>query len=650
MRSPTKTLPLSSKMNKAPTDIFEALKKWWGYDSFRPGQDEVIKSVCAGRDTLALMPTGAGKSLLYQLPTMTRTGLCIVVTPLIALMKDQVDALRRKGINAVAIHAGLTPRSIDIALDNCVYGDVKFLYIAPERIDSEIFTARLRKMKVALVAVDEAHCISQWGYDFRPSYLKIAEIRKIVPSAPILALTASATPEVADDIMQKLCFTERNVMRSDFARPNISFAVRHTDDKREQLRRILDNVAGSGIVYMRTRQGCERLAGFLREEGYSAGYYHAGLPHVERNLRQDEWLTDKIRIMVATNAFGMGIDKADVRFVVHYDICESLEAYYQEAGRAGRDGRRSYAVLLAGSDERPVAEKRFKAEFPEVAAIKSCYDKICTYLQVGYGDGRYASFLFDIYDFCVRNHLFAPQVRNCLKVLSQNGYVTLSDEAENPARLMFCVSRDDLYDFRVRRAELDGVLRTVLRLYEGVFTEFRPIDLQEIALHSGYTEERVAEMLKILWRQHVIRYVPRSFSPILTLLADRVPERDVLIDYDTYRMRKGMAAERLEKMFEYADLTDTCRSVYLQRYFGQNDATDCGACDVCIGRRKTKPDAAADMCAQVLDLIEHSEHLSPREAVRNFAVDPEDVLAAIDRLTREGKISLSAEGFLVKNR
>lgn len=639
-------------MKNTRDDILTTLKRWWGYDSLREGQEQVIDSVLACRDTLALMPTGAGKSLLYQLPTMMSDGLCIVVTPLVALMKDQVDALHRRGISAVAIHSGLSPRSIDIALDNCVYGDQKFLYIAPERIGSDQFMLRLRKMKVALVAVDEAHCISQWGYDFRPSYLQIKRIREVVPSAVVLALTASATAEVAADIMNRLEFGSPNVLRSDFARHNISFAVRRTDDKRGQLLRLIDNVPGSAIVYMRTREGCEKLAAFLSEKGYSAGFYHAGLPHTERSLRQDEWLHDKTRIMVATNAFGMGIDKNDVRAVVHYDVGDSLEAYYQEAGRAGRDQRRSYALLLAGSDEKSKVQNRFDTEFPDIPTVKSCYSALCNRLQVGYGDGAMSAYLFDIYRFAASFHKSVSLVRNALKILAQNGYLALSDDAENPARLMFCVSRDDLYSLRVERADTDGILRTILRLYEGVFTEFRQIDVQEIALYSGYTEEQVGDKLKELWRMHVIRYVPRSFSPIVTLLSERVPDEAVYIDPEVYFGRKQAAARRIESMFEYID-TKECRSLFLQRYFGQTDAVDCGSCDNCIARRKaaeSQPASNTDIGERILEIVGRSDNVTVKTLVAEFQTDPDEVLAELDKLCESGEISISRDGFLVKKR
>ncbi|MBQ4540702.1 MAG: ATP-dependent DNA helicase RecQ, partial [Alistipes sp.] len=485
---------MNDAKNITATTLQQTLERYWGYTSFREGQIAIIQSVMDRRDTLALMPTGGGKSLTYQVPTLAREGLCIVVTPLIALMKDQVDRLRRMGISATAIHSGMSYTQIDNALDNCVYGDVKFLYVAPERLATEAFRLRVQRMKVSLLAVDEAHCISQWGYDFRPSYLRIAELRQHLKDVPVLALTASATEMVAKDIMHHLDFQEPNILRSSFARPNLSYAVRHTDDKQEQLLRIINNVSGSGIVYMRSREGCEQLCETLRNQGISASYYHAGLPHAERSMRQEEWTTGKVRVMVATNAFGMGIDKADVRFVVHFTMCDSLESYYQEAGRAGRDGQRSYAVLLSSSDDSSKITKRFDAEFPPLEEVKSIYEKICDYVQVAVGDGLYASFIFNIHDFCRRERIYIGKVRAAINLLEQNGYLTLTEEMENPARIHFCISRDELYRIRVGRNELDHIIRIILRLYNGVFTEFRPIDERTIASTSGYTIERVKEL------------------------------------------------------------------------------------------------------------------------------------------------------------
>ena len=639
---------MSINNDKIEESLHLTLRKYWGYSEFRPGQEAIIRSVVQGRDTLALMPTGGGKSLTYQVPTLAREGLCIVVTPLIALMKDQVDRLKNMGINAVAIHSGLSYSKIDIALDNCVYGDVKFLYVAPERLATEAFRLRVQRMNVSLLAVDEAHCISQWGYDFRPSYLRIAEIRKMLPDTPILALTASATEMVAKDIMERLGFKEPNILRSSFARPNLAYAVRHTDDKSEQLLRIIRNVEGTGIVYMQSREGCEKLAEELRNQGISTSYYHAGLPHAERSIRQEEWTSGKVRIMVATNAFGMGIDKADVRFVVHYTMCDSLESYYQEAGRAGRDGKRSYALLLVSSNDDSKIVKRFDAEFPPLEEIKSIYEKICDFIQVAVGDGYQASFVFNIHDFCRREHIYIAKVRAALKLLEQNGYMTLTEEMENPARILFCVSRDELYRIRVGRNELDHIIRTILRLYDGVFTEFRPINEQVIASASGYTIEKVKELLKRMWQIRIIRYIPSNTSPILFLNEERLPTKDLYISPDTYLHRKNLMAERFENMRLYASNESECRSVILQRYFGDDKAVACGSCDICLAERRRNKEQGEQLSGSIISLL-REQSMTVRELCREIKTDPERVAAAVDKMKEEGKISTSISGKLIIN-
>ncbi|MBQ5726895.1 MAG: RecQ family ATP-dependent DNA helicase [Alistipes sp.] len=622
------------------------LKRVWGYESFRTGQEEIIRAVLDGRDTLALMPTGGGKSITYQLPALMREGLCLVITPLIALMKDQVDRLRRMGISAAAIHSGISYHQIDIMLDNCVYGDVKFLYVAPERLATEAFRLRVERMRINLIAVDEAHCISQWGYDFRPSYLRIAEVREKLPDVPVLALTASATKIVTEDIMKRLRFASEHIIRTSFARKNLSYAVRHTDDKNEQLLRIVNNVAGSGIVYMRSREGCEQIAELLRNNGHSATYYHAGLPHTERSIRQEEWLSDKVRIMVATNAFGMGIDKADVRFVVHYSMCDSLENYYQEAGRAGRDGKRSYAVLLAASDDTARIRRNFSTEFPPLDEIKSIYENICSYLQIAIGDGLYASYVFNIHEFCAREHIYGGKVRAAIKLLQQNGYMTLTEELENPARIMFCVSRDDLYKIRINRQDLDHIIRTILRMYNGVFMEFKAIDEREIATTSGYTAERVKELLKIMWQQRIIRYIPSNTSPMIFMDEERLPVQDIYISPETYLLRQRYMEERFNNMIEYANNEDECRSIILQRYFSDNEAVPCGICDRCLATRRQHAAADKSLNDKILELLKQAP-LSARDIAREIKATPSAVATAIDELIAERKISTTQEGKLV---
>ncbi|MBR3774381.1 MAG: RecQ family ATP-dependent DNA helicase [Alistipes sp.] len=632
--------------------IHDVLRQYWGYEAFRPMQEEIIRSVMAGRDTLALLPTGGGKSLTYQVPTLAREGLCIVVTPLIALMKDQVDNLRRRGVQAVAIHSGLSPAEIDRLLDNCVYGTVKFLYIAPERIGTELFLMRVAKMNLQLIAVDEAHCISQWGYDFRPSYLRIAELRRAHPEVPILALTASATELVTRDIMENLQFPEQNLLRGDFLRPNLSYSVRQTDDKQGQLLRLVQNVPGTGIVYVRTREATEQVAEYLRSEGITAEAYHGGLAHAERSIRQEEWIQNRVRVMVATNAFGMGIDKPDVRFVVHYTMCDSLESYYQEAGRAGRDGKRAYALLLASEDDPQRIVRRYEQEFPPLEQVKDIYEEICSYLQIAIGDGAQTSHLFNIFEFCARNHRYEGTVESAIKLLQLNGYMTLTDAQDNPARVMFMVSRDELYRIRVNRNELDPFIRVLLRLYNGIFNDFRPINESEIATWSGYSVERVRELLKRLWQLRVIRYIPSNRSPILYLHEERLPREDLYIAPETYRRRKELIEERFEQMLHYAQNEEQCRSTVLDHYFGGKSDIACGICDICLRKRREEKARRGEKQADEATLREQiiatlqANPTEPHALLQRLKASPERASELLRQLLEEGLITQSGEGLL----
>ena len=621
--------------------LLEALKKYWNYDSFRPMQKEAMEAVLSGRDTLVLMPTGGGKSIIYQLPTLVSDGLCIVVTPLIALMKDQVDRLRRMGISAVAVHSGLSSRQIDIALDNCVYGDVKFLYVAPERLSSEMFRLRVDRMNVSLLAVDEAHCISQWGYDFRPSYLRIKELRRLLPDTPILALTASATPQVAKDIMEQLEFAEPNILQTSFLRPNLSYSVRETDDKEGQLMRIINNVPGCGIVYVRMRNTAERVANFLVEQGYSASFYHGGLPNAERAMRQDEWVSGKTRIMVATNAFGMGIDKRDVRFVVHYTMSDSLESYYQEAGRAGRDGERSYAVILKASDDNNRIVDLFEKEFPDIDLIRSVYHELCSYLGVAIGDGKEASFVFNIYEFCRHIKLPLVTVHNIIKLLQLNGYMTLIEDCEHPARVMFMVTRDELYQVRMQSEKEEDILRSILRLYTGIFSEFRPIDEMEIASQSKHSHTEVHEFLKRLWRANIIRYIPTNHDPLIFLDEERLPARDIYIAPATYSRRKSLMMERFNHLLHYANEESECRSRIIEQYFCDKMSEPCGICDNCLARKRREKSTSANYEEQILSLLA-TEPMTIKEVVARIVGNEQTIIEAIRHLTEKGTIS--AEG------
>lgn len=630
------------------------LKRYWGYDSFRPLQLDAIKSIASGQDTLVLMPTGGGKSIIYQVPTLASTGVCIVITPLIALMKDQVDRLRKHRILAEAIHAGRSHREIDRILDNCIYGDVKFLYISPERIDSEMFRMRCARMDVALIAVDEAHCISQWGYDFRPSYLQIARLRDLCPNTPILALTASATPKVAEDIMYQLRFDKPNIKRMSFARSNLSYVVRHTEDKREHLLRIVNNVSGSGIVYVRTREKSETITQFLQQNGITADFYHGGLGFLSRNLKQEQWINGQNRIMVATNAFGMGIDKADVRFVIHYDICDSLEAYYQEAGRAGRDGKPAYAVLLVSDDDPSRAGQRLRLEFPPLDTIRAVYEKLFNYLQVAIGEGKNRSFSFNIHDFASRMKLYLPTAVNALKILQQNGYLILTDETDNPPRIRFIVQRDDLYRMRVIRRELDHIITVLLRQYSGLFSDFIPIDEQEIAHLSGYQIEHVRELFKQLWQLHIIRYIPGNRSPILMLTEERLSEENVRIAPESYKLREEIAREHVDAIFRYANNQDKCRSLMIQHYFGEQSATPCGRCDLCLERRKNRTTAPEttnrnQIRTLLLERLKKAD-LGVKQLAENIPFPIDTILAEVSALIEEDKIIEDLNGKLRINR
>ena len=620
--------------------LLATLKQYWGYDSFREMQYEIISSVLSGEDTLALMPTGGGKSITYQLPTMVSDGLCIVITPLIALMKDQVDRLRTRGIQAVAIHSGLSRRKIDVLLDNCVYGDIKFLYISPERLNSDIFQLRVRRMNISLIAVDEAHCISQWGYDFRPAYLHISKLRELQPEVPVLALTASATEEVADDIMERLKFDRKRVMRSSFARPNLSYVVRKVDDKEEQLMRIIGSVNGSGIVYVRRRNTAEQIADFLQQQGVSASYYHGGLPAEERSIRQDEWVSGKVRIMVATNAFGMGIDKSDVRFVVHYTMCDNMESYYQEAGRAGRDGVRSYATLLVSPDDYKSLSRRIESTFPPLEVVKTIYNQLCSFLMIAIGDGKGRSYIFNIHDFCAQYHYFPTTVLGALDLLERNEYLTYVEVAENPARIIFRVSRDDLYKVEMSK-KTEQVVLTVLRMYNGVFTEFRAIDEMAIASAAKLQQIEVHEAFKELWIRQIIRYVPANSSPMIYMNEERLAISDLYIAPKTYSMRKEQMALRFNTMVEYADNSSTCRSVVIQNYFGDTSAEPCGCCDICLAKRKGVKVEQVEK--QIRELLAERSY-TLREIASSVSLPQQKISAALTNMAERGVITISDAG------
>ena len=563
------------------------LKKYWGYDDFRGIQKEIIESIGAGKDTLGLMPTGGGKSITFQVPALAHEGVCIVITPLIALMKDQVSNLRRRGIQASAIYSGMKHDSILMTLENAVFGGVKILYISPERISTSLFLEKLRHMKVSFICVDEAHCISQWGYDFRPSYLSIADIRKELPDTPVLALTATATPEVIDDIQERLHFREKCVYKMSFARKNLAYVVRHTSNKTGQLIHILNHVQGSAIVYVRSRKRTKEYAELLNTSGISATFYHAGLDNQEKDQRQKAWQEDKVRVMVATNAFGMGIDKPDVRVVIHIDCPDCLEAYFQEAGRAGRDGKKSYAVLLYDNNDRSKLQRRVVDTFPDKDFIRQVYDQLAYFYQIGVGSGYNACFEFPLERFCrIYKHFPIPTV-SALNILTRAGYIDFKEEDDMQARVMFSVERDDLYKLRGNEPQEDAVIVALLRNYTGLFQGYQYIDEGVIAEQCGLTQPQVYMTLRALTQKHILDFIPQKHIPFIRYTQRREESERLVISKTIYDDLKARFAERIEKMLEYANSGNICRSRMLLRYLGETDTEDCGQCDVCLNEKRS---------------------------------------------------------------
>lgn len=559
----------------------QILARYWGYSEFRHLQLDIIESVAAGKDTLGLMPTGGGKSITFQVYSLSVKGICIVITPLIALMKDQVQNLYNKDIKALKIHSGMSSREIKVTLDNAVWGDYKFLYVSPERLNSEVFRERLGKMNVNLVTVDEAHCISQWGYDFRPSYLNIIQVREYLPDVKFLALTATATPKVTEDIQEKLGFESPNVLKMSFHRENLSYLVRLRENKMGYLLETLRKVKGSGVVYVRSRKGTREITSELRKNGISADFYHAGLSNPVRSEKQDEWLSGKTRVIVSTNAFGMGIDKPDVRFVVHYDPPDSLEAYFQEAGRAGRDGKKSAAVLLFNNADKTKLKKHVTTAFPEPDFIKKVYQALCNYLQIAVGFGKGQVYEFSLQGFAQAFRFQQAQVYNSLKILQREGYLEFTEEIDSPSRIFFTVSRDDLYKFQVENASLDGFVKLILRSYTGLFNGYVSVDEDLLARRAGITQEKVYSFLKHLRKSKIIDYVPRNRTPFIYFSKERIAPERLKITKENYDVRKKDFLNRVEAVIHYASSKTTCRSRLLLEYFGETDSNDCGICDVC---------------------------------------------------------------------
>lgn len=558
------------------------LKQYWGYDDFRGIQQEIIHSIGSGKDTLGLMPTGGGKSIAFQVPALAQEGICIVITPLIALMKDQVENLKKRGIKAAAIYSGLTHNEILVTLENCIFGDYKFLYVSPERLSSELFLTKLKRMRVSFITVDEAHCISQWGYDFRPSYIRIADLRKVVPQAPVLALTATATPEVVKDIQDKLLFRQEHVFKMSFARKNLAYVVRHTEDKESELLHIINSIPGTVIVYCRSRKGCRDLAAQLEERGLTATFYHAGLSNCEKDERQRLWQTDQYRVMVATNAFGMGIDKPDVRLVVHMDVPDSPEAYFQEAGRAGRDGRKAYAVLLYNASDKTKLMKRIPDTFPDREFIKEIYEHICYYYQMAMGDGLNVTREFNLNEFCRNFKHFPVPTDSALRILTRAGYLEYIDEQENDSRLIFLVRRDELYHLDGLEPEYESLLQAVLRSYGGVFSDYITIDETLLGKQTGLSRDMVYRGLIALGKRRIISYIPYKKTPYIRFAQKRVETERIFISREIYENRKEKYEARIQAMIDYATRDDLCRSRMLLAYFGETSEENCLACDVCL--------------------------------------------------------------------
>jgi len=626
------------------SDYHDTLRKYWGFNSFRPLQEEIIRSVLAGKDTLGLMPTGGGKSLTFQVPAMTMPGVCLVVTPLIALMKDQVENLKKLEIKAVAVHSGCTRDEIEIALNNCLYGGYKFLYVSPERLATELFRTRFLDMPVNLITVDEAHCISQWGYDFRPSYLKISDLRQLHPQVPVLALTATATRPVIEDIQLKLLFKSKNLLKSSFRRPNLIYAVRTTENKDRDVLDMVKKLKGSGIVYVRSRRKSIEIAKTMTREGISASYYNAGLEHPVRNEVQQNWTIGKIRVIVATNAFGMGIDKADVRFVIHVDMPDSPESYFQEAGRAGRDGRKAFAILLYSASDIITVNQRIIANFPDVQTIKSTYSALGNYLQVPVGGGKGLSFDFNHNEFA-RTYRLSPFTSfSSLKILELEGYLELTEEINNPSRIKFLMNRDDLYRFQVSNSLFDAFIKLLLRSYTGIFTEYTAIDETQLARRANVDLEIVKQYLNKLVALGVINYIPQKRSPMVIFFEERLDEKAIYISRENFQTRRERYTERAKAMLQYAASTDKCRSQTLLEYFGEPGCEPCGECDICrIKKESVLRQEEFNLIREEILAVLHLEPLSPDDLFERVAVQRDKVIEVLQWLLDNDELKMDGE-------
>ena len=625
----------------------QLLKQYWGYDRFRGIQEDIINSISENKDTLGLMPTGGGKSITFQVPALAKDGLCLVITPLIALMKDQVQNLRKRGIKALAIYSGMSRQDIITTLENCIFGNYKFLYISPERLDTEIFRTKLRKMKVSMITVDESHCISQWGYDFRPAYLKIAEIRELLPDIPVLALTATATPEVVKDIQTRLHFRRENVFRMSFERNNLAYIVRKTENKTAELLHILRSMSGSAIVYVRNRRRTKEITELLNNEDITADFYHAGLDDASKDIRQHRWQSGENRVMVATNAFGMGIDKPDVRIVIHMDLPDSIEAYFQEAGRAGRDGQKAYAVILYAKSDKTTLHKRIPDTFPEKDYIKDVYEHLQYYYQMAMGDGLECVREFNIEDFCRKFKHFPVPVDSALKILTQAGYLEYTGEQDNTSRILFTIRRDELYRLREMGEDMDKLIQAILRSYTGVFTDYTYINEDSLAVRTGLTRRQIYEQLVHLAKLRIVSYIPHKKTPYIIYTRERVEAQRINLSPEIYEERKARYEARINSILEYVTNDTVCRSRMLLDYFGEKNEHNCGQCDTCISLRNkpaTDKPGQKELAGKIQEILSSAPQ-TPAGLLEQIQTDKELLTETLHQLLDEGKI-IAANGIL----
>lgn len=629
------------------SEFQKILFKYWGYEKFRSMQEEIIQSVASGKDTLGLLPTGGGKSITFQVPAMSKEGICLVISPLIALMKDQVGHLREKGVKADALYSGLSSHEIRIILNRCIYGDVKFLYVSPERLGTEAFLRIVPQLPISILAVDEAHCISQWGYDFRPSYLNIATLRETLPNVPVLALTATATPDVVKDIQEKLHFSSQNVFQKSFYRANLVYVVRRVDDKSRYLLKVLTRVSGSAVIYVRTRRRTREVADFLKQNGISAESYHAGLSHNLKDFRQKEWMNNKVRVMVATNAFGMGIDKADVRVVLHMDLPDTIEAYFQEAGRAGRDQKRAYAVLLFSQSDKMQLQKRVKTAYPPKEVISRVYVAVGNFLQLSVGSGGGRVFDFNLSLFCHNFKFNVLQAYNSLKILQRAGYLELTDEMEHASRIHFTMARDQLYQLQLSNRELDGFIKLLLRSYSGVFVDYVAVDEQMLASKAGVDVDQIKDYLIRLKTLGCIRYIPRKKTPFLVFTQERLPQSYIHLGKEVYGDRKTQYASKINAILYYASCEDRCRSQLLLEYFGEQKAEPCGLCDVCRDKVERAIMNKESIRHEVVARLKE-QRCTLNELVGQSRYPEESVLDVVQEMLDEERISYSEDNKLIR--